>query len=610
MNLFLMITGQDEVKMVLYNALPKKEYERIFMCKTAKDVWNSLVITHQVTSLKALDESFSSRNHVRKFLRALPTKWCPKVTAIEESKDLSTLHLDELIGNLKVYEVVLEKDSEVTKNKKEQYKSLALKAKKNLRRAKEDKKGKEERRCFKCGDPNHFISDYPKHSFNDQKAFVGGCWSDSEEEDDSNKDGICLMAHDNNEVRLKVKLEPDEWIKDSGCSRHMTGNKDLFSTYEAVNGGNVVFGSNTKSKIIDKGHICDKKCKVLFSETGSEILKDDITIGRWIRKSSLYVMKIGNSSKDSLCLTSTDDTSTLWHRRLDHANMRLIQSLSSKELVRNLPKLKFKNHFCDACNIGKQVHARHKAKNMVSTTKCLELLHMNLFGPSAVQSYRGNYYTLVTTIQVQKGCPIMSIRTDHGREFDNEVQFGAFYDANGITHNFSAPRTPQSNRVVERMGLETIVYADSNHAGDYVDCKSTSGVCTFMGCCLTSWFSRKQTAISISTIEAEYVSAGKACKQALWMKQALIDYEIKLDDIPVLCDNKDAIDLSKNHVFHFRTKHIEIRHHILRDNIQKGNISIEKVFSEDNIADILTKPLKREPLNLLRLGLGLMEPNA
>ncbi|GJS16245.1 hypothetical protein Tco_0410717 [Tanacetum coccineum] len=159
-------------------------------------------------------------------------------------------------------------------------------------------------------------------------------------------------------------------------------------------------------------------------------------------------------------------------------------------------------------------------------------------------------------------------------------------------------------------GLETIVYADSDHAGDYVDRKSTSGVCTFMGCCLTSWFSKKQTALAISTTEAEYVSAGKACQQALWMKQALVDYDIKLDDIPVLCDNKGAIDLSKNPVLHSRTKHIEIRHHFLRDNVQKGNITIEKVASEDNIADILTKPLKREPFNLLRLGLGLMEPNA
>ncbi|GJT82748.1 retrovirus-related pol polyprotein from transposon TNT 1-94 [Tanacetum coccineum] len=159
----------------------------------------------------------------------------------------------------------------------------------------------------------------------------------------------------------------------------------------------------------------------------------------------------------------------------------------------------------------------------------------------------------------------------------------------------------------KEFGIETIVYADSDHAGDYVDRKSTSGVCTFMGCCLTSWFSKKQTALVISTTEAEYVSVGKACQQALWMKQALIDYGVRLDDIPIMRDNKRAIDLSKNLVQQSQTKHIEIHHHFLRDNVQKGNISIEKVSSEDNIIDILTKPLKREPFNYLRLGLGMME---
>ncbi|GJX49581.1 hypothetical protein Tco_0276426 [Tanacetum coccineum] len=86
------------------------------------------------------------------------------------------------------------------------------------------------------------------------------------------------------------------------------------------------------------------------------------------------------------------------------------------------------------------------------------------------------------------------------------------------------------------------------------------------------------------------------------LQQALADYDIVLDDIPAFYDNKGAIDLCKNPILHSRTKHIEIRHHFLRDNVQNGNISIEKVSSEDNIADILTKPLKQEPFNLLRLA--------
>ncbi|GJV72172.1 retrovirus-related pol polyprotein from transposon TNT 1-94 [Tanacetum coccineum] len=201
----------------------------------------------------------------------------------------------------------------------------------------------------------------------------------------------------------------------------MTGNRKLFSSYKAYNESNVIFCSNLRGNIIGKctlsndslkidnvehvdnlrfnllsiGQICDNKCRVTFSEHDSEITKDGKVIGRGIRKKGLYVMKLGNKPKDQICLATIDENFTLWHRRLGHTNMRLIQSLASKELVRNLPKIKFDQHFCDACKIGKQAHASHKAKNIVSTTRCLELLHMDLFGPSAVRSYGGNRYTLV-----------------------------------------------------------------------------------------------------------------------------------------------------------------------------------------------------------------------
>nr|GEZ26497.1 copia protein [Tanacetum cinerariifolium] len=102
-----------------------------------------------------------------------------------------------------------------------------------------------------------------------------------------------------------------------------------------------------------------------------------------------------------------------------------------------------------------------------------------------------------------------------------------------------------SSNVTLSTDIEIVVYANPDHARDYVDQKSTSGICTFVGCCLTSWFLKKQNAFAISTIEAEYVSAKKACQQALWRKQALIDYDIRLDDVPIMCDNKGTIDFSK-----------------------------------------------------------------
>ncbi|GJZ23661.1 zf-CCHC domain-containing protein [Tanacetum coccineum] len=278
--------------MVIYNALSRKEYERIFMCDTAKEIWKTFLITHQgnsqvkdnkidllvqqyeqfiiskdesidsafaifntiITSLKALDKSYCSKNYVRKFLMALHPKWRAKVTAIEESKDLTSLSLDELIRNLKVHEVIIKKYFEIVKTKGER-KSLALKAKKEysdeesstsgsedeeyamtvrdfkkffkrrgrfirqprndkktFQRSQDDKNDKGERKCFRCGDPNHLIGECLKPLRDkNQRALVGGSWSYSGEEDDEKvKDKTCLMAQASNEVRSESSYFSDE----------------------------------------------------------------------------------------------------------------------------------------------------------------------------------------------------------------------------------------------------------------------------------------------------------------------------------------------------------------------------------------------------------------
>ncbi|GKB64151.1 zf-CCHC domain-containing protein [Tanacetum coccineum] len=177
---------------------------------------------------ESIDSGFARFNTIITSLKAL----------VEELKILSSLALDELIGNLEVPEVVMEKDSEINRGKKERVKSIAMKAKKEssddetstsgcddeeyviavrnfkkffrrkgkfVRQPREEKKsfrqedkkkGKSDRKCFRCGDPNHLIGDYPKPPGNkDQKAFIGGSWSDSENEaEDKINDETCLMA--------------------------------------------------------------------------------------------------------------------------------------------------------------------------------------------------------------------------------------------------------------------------------------------------------------------------------------------------------------------------------------------------------------------------------
>ncbi|GKA36181.1 zf-CCHC domain-containing protein [Tanacetum coccineum] len=254
----------NEAKMVLYNALPKKEYERIFMCKMAKDIWQSLLITHQgniqvkdnkidllvqqyeqftILEEESINSGFARFNTIITSLKAFD----------EESKDLSSLALDELIGNLKVHEVVMEKDIKIYRGKKERVKSIALKAKKEssddetltfgsdddeyamavrnfkkffrrkgkfVRQPREEKKssgqrdekkGKSDRKYFRCGDPNHLIGDCPKPPRDkDQKAFIGGSWSDSENDaEDKTNDETCLMAQSSNEVTLNSSYYSD-----------------------------------------------------------------------------------------------------------------------------------------------------------------------------------------------------------------------------------------------------------------------------------------------------------------------------------------------------------------------------------------------------------------
>jgi len=113
----------------------------------------------------------------------------------------------------------------------------------------------------------------------------------------------------------------------------------------------------------------------------------------------------------------------------------------------------------------------------------------------------------------------------------------------------------------------------------------------------------------LSTAEAEYIAAGLVCSQLLWLKQQLCDYGVNVSCMPIFCDNTSAIVISKNPVQHSRTKHIDIRHHFIRNHVEKGNITLEFCSTEKQWADILTKPLARKRFELLRLEIGLISNN-
>jgi len=129
----------------------------------------------------------------------------------------------------------------------------------------------------------------------------------------------------------------------------------------------------------------------------------------------------------------------------------------------------------------------------------------------------------------------------------------------------------------------------------------------FLGPCLVSSATKKQHSVVMSTAEAEYVAAASCCAQLLWIGQQLKDFCVDTGCIPIYCDNRSAINISKNPCEHKRTKHIDIRPHFLRDNVEKGLISMNFCATDKQIVDIFTKAFSREQFERNRLELGLIK---
>jgi hypothetical protein len=154
--------------------------------------------------------------------------------------------------------------------------------------------------------------------------------------------------------------------------------------------------------------------------------------------------------------------------------------------------------------------------------------------------------------------------------------------------------------------FELIGYSDSDYAGCKVERRSTSDTCQLLGRSLVSWLSKKQNSVALSTTKAEYIAAGSCCAQILWVKATLNDFGIKFKQVPLLCDNENAMKLTNNPVQHQRTKHIDVRYHFIRDHQQKGDICIGNVGTDDQLTDIFTKPLDDKRFCKLRNELNIL----
>ncbi|GJY14818.1 retrovirus-related pol polyprotein from transposon TNT 1-94 [Tanacetum coccineum] len=721
-------------------------------------------------SLKALFKGYSSKNYVRKFLRTLHPKWRAKVTAIKESKDLTSLSLDELIGNLKVHEMIIKKDSEIVKAKGER-RSLALKVKKESSdEVCSTSRSEDEEYAMAVRDFKKFFKRrgrFMRQPQNDKKTYqrsrddknVKGerkcSWSDSGEEDaEKIKDETCLVAAPNeNEKPKEEALKLTKFEKSTHCLNEMLSNKKPFgdklglgfNSFEASSSGtkeikfvkaqkkapsdgahtshkakNIVsttrclellhmdlfgpsavrsYGGNRYTLVIvdDYSRKIEESLNVTFDETPppsktSPLVDDDLD-----EEEAIKVIEKKNLEKDiedetleideitaQVCVSTAkhklmllvifrknmlsklknvnealaDDSwivamqeelnqfiaNDIWELVLQPRNMTIIgtkwvfrnqldengvvsQNKTRFESIRillayacaldfKLFQMDVKSAFLNGL-INEEVYVAqppgfidfkkpdhvYKLKKALYGLKlapkaCSNLIIVQIYVDDTIfgstcqdmcdefakimhdefeMSMMGelNFFLGLQIKQMEDGIffnqskfikemlkkfgledskPMKTaMSSDTKLTKDEECESGdstkyqgmigslLYLTASKLDIMFSvclcacfqeAPKTSHLE-VVKRifqyiegtthLGLwypkgtciKTIVYADSNHDGDYVDQKSTSGIFTFVGCCLTSWFSKKQTALAISTTEAEYVSAGKACQQAL-----------------------------------------------------------------------------------------------
>ncbi|GJZ77235.1 retrovirus-related pol polyprotein from transposon TNT 1-94 [Tanacetum coccineum] len=301
------------------------------------------------------------------------------------------------------------------------------------------------------------------------------------------------------------------WYLDSGCSKHMTGDRSQLTNFVNKFLGTVKFINDHVAKILGYGdyqirnvtisrvyyveglghnlffvgQFCDSNLEVAFRQHTCFIRNlEGVDLLTGSRGNNLYTLSLGDMMASSpICLLSkaSKTKSWLWHRRLSHLNFGAINHLARYSLVRGLPKLKFeKDHLCSACAMGKSKKKPHKPKSEDTNQEKLYLLHMDLCGPMRVASVNGKKYILIIIddysrftwvkfirskdealdfiikflkmIHVRLKMLVRRIRTDNGTEFVNQT-LHEYYEKVGISHETSVARSPQQNGVAEAVAI-------------------------------------------------------------------------------------------------------------------------------------------------------------
>ncbi|XP_075082561.1 uncharacterized protein LOC142166868 [Nicotiana tabacum] len=490
-------------KKILVCGIGPDKYNKISACQSAKEIWEALQTAHEGTTqvkqskidmltteyelfkmkddesiqdmhtrftsiineLHSLGETIPRNKLVRKILSVLPSSWKIKVNAITEAKDLQILTIDELGDS-----------SSESEEENDHGDSSMMETIENL---KKEKDALDEKIAHIEHERDDLMVDVVdlKETFEcvrKEKEILAERVANIEHE----RDDLLVMVVDLKETIREPKIESrpenSQKVKAIASKAHIN--------LETLQGGSVCFGNGNKGYILGVGRI---------GKSVSHSI-ENVYYVNGLKYSLLSVSQVcnkGNKNGDLNYLSAIDNDVELWHRRLGHASFTLLNKLVRKDLVRGLPKSSFKDHkVCDACIKGKQVRSSFKPKKEVSTSRSLDLLHMDLCRPMRVASRGGKKYIFVIVddytrftwtlflrtkdktfevfvafvkrIQVKMGNNVACFRSDHGTEFDN-AKFDEFCTENGITHSFLAPRNgvvERKNRTLENMARTLKAY--------------------------------------------------------------------------------------------------------------------------------------------------------
>ncbi|CAL0318234.1 unnamed protein product [Lupinus luteus] len=580
-------------KNFLFQAIDRSILETILCKETSKDIWDSMKKKYRGSSrvkcaqLQALRKDFetlqmkesesvtdycsrvmgianSMRIHgekmgdtliVEKILRSLTPKFDYMVCSIEESNDTDELSLDELQSSLLVHEQNMHRSSTVEEQ--------ALKAS-TKGRGRIYEKPKVE--CFRCHKFGHYASEcYTKLPNYKGKGEQSNFVEEKEEET------LLMTSHE--------KFQSDVWYVDTGCSNHMCGSKSSFTYLDENFRSKVSFGdcSTEKGYIIT---IQKDACEIYDPIRGAIVVVE-------MSSNRLFPLKI--QSAQTCLVSEVKDPSWLWHFRYGHLNFNGLKTLHQKNMVE-----------------------KSEALSVFQHDKAL--------------------------VEKGSGYAIKVLQSDRGGEY-NSQEFVNFCDIHGIKRQLTEAYTPQQNGIAERKNrtilnmVRTILKMSGvprnfwpeavNWSIHLLDRNPTFAVKNMtpeeawkghkpsvehfriFGCITYAHVPDQKRKKLDDKAGAEFVAASNCACQAIWLRKILEELHFKKDDATIIyCDNTSAIKLSKNPVLHGRSKHIDVKYYFLRDLNNDGTIVLKYCRSEDQLADIFTKPLKAPSFQNLRNLLG------